>query len=93
MKQTKRAKIEESPSKRPQVVIDLADDVSHISASPSESDTEVEEIINIRPQRPPQRSKPNSKGKGRDRPEFKTTGFTPFPKSCTAWYTSTFDTH
>lgn len=67
-KETKRGKTDEPPSKRPKVVIDLADDVSYISASSSESDTEVEEIIHIRPKRPPQRNKPNSKGKGRDRP-------------------------
>ena len=67
-KGSKRAKTDESPSKRPNVIIDLADDVSHISASSSESDTEVEEIIHIRPQRPPQRSKPTSKGKERDHP-------------------------
>ena len=63
-KSIKRTKTEEPPSKRPQVVIDLADDISHISAS---SDDDVEEVIYIRPQRPPHRSKPNSKGKERDR--------------------------
>jgi hypothetical protein len=67
-KESKRARTDGLPSKRPTVVIDLADDVSYISTSPSESDTEVEEIIHIRPQRPPQRNKPNSKGKGRDYP-------------------------
>ena len=66
VKRSRRVTTEEPPSKRPKVVIDLDDDVSHISASSSESGTEVEEIINIRPQRPPQRTKPNSKGKGRD---------------------------
>ena len=67
-KGNKRPKTDESPSKCPSVVIDLADDISDISASPSESDTEVEEIIHIRPQRLPQGSKPTSKGKGRDHP-------------------------
>ena len=67
-KESKRAKTNGSPSKRPNDVIDLADDDSHISVSPSESDTEVEEIIHIRPRRPPQRNKPSSKGKGRDHP-------------------------
>jgi hypothetical protein len=63
----KRAKIEGSPSKHSKVIIDLESDVSRISASPSESDADVEEIVHIRPQRPPQRSKPHSKGKERDR--------------------------
>jgi len=74
MKESKRAKTGEPPSKRPVVFIDLGDDASHASASRSESDTEVEEIIHIRPQRPPQRRKPNSKDKGRDysssKPQF-----------------------
>ena len=61
-KGSRRVKTEEPPSKRPKVIIDLEDDVS---SSPSESDGEVEEIINIRPQRP-QHTKPNSKGKGRN---------------------------
>lgn len=66
MKGSRRVITEEPPNERPKVAIDLDDDVSHISASFSESDSEVEEIINICPQRPPQRTKPNSKGKGRD---------------------------
>jgi len=65
-KGSKRVKTSEPPSKRPNVVIDLEDDVSYVSPSPSTSDGEVEEIINVRPQRLPQRTKPNSKGKGRD---------------------------
>jgi len=65
-KESKRAKTEEPHSKRPKMVIDLESDVSHVSVSPSESDDDVEEIIHIRPQRTPHRSKPNSKGKERD---------------------------
>ena len=67
-KESKRAKTIESPSKRPDDVIDLSDDDSHTPATPSESDTEVEEIIDIWLRRPPEHGKPSSKGKGRDHP-------------------------